>query len=175
MIATPLPLWASELAERLAPLFDGVNPNHMLVNVYSRGQGIEAHLDGPLYFPRAAIISLQSSAVLQFSDVHTKIVENDVFLNRRSLISFSGEYYTSLKHAIAAVAEDVLTPLTLNLKEMGRKVGEIVPRGSSRVSPTFRVVKFVAHAPEDWADLELQIEAKRRLEWWARATSEENA
>ena len=41
-------------------------PNQVLLNEYARGAGIEPHGDGPLYLPTACIVSLESTAVIDF-------------------------------------------------------------------------------------------------------------
>ena len=40
--------------------------NSVRINGYEPGQGIHPHMDGPVYFPRAAIISLGSPCVFDF-------------------------------------------------------------------------------------------------------------
>lgn len=66
MIAEPLPAWVLGVATRLAPLFGGRTPNQVLVNYYEAGCGIDAHADGPLFEPTAAIVSLVSPALMHF-------------------------------------------------------------------------------------------------------------
>ena len=41
-------------------------PNHVLINEYTGGQGLIPHTDGPLYFPRVAVLTLEGSALLEF-------------------------------------------------------------------------------------------------------------
>ena len=40
--------------------------NHVLLNEYLAGQGIMAHLDGPMFHPTISTISLGSHAVIKF-------------------------------------------------------------------------------------------------------------
>ena len=40
--------------------------NHVLLNEYLSGQGIMAHLDGPMFHPTISTISLGSHAVIKF-------------------------------------------------------------------------------------------------------------
>merc|ERR1712226_4537 len=47
-------------------------PNHVLVNEYEAHQGIMPHLDGPLYYPVIATISLQSSVLLDLYSQNSK-------------------------------------------------------------------------------------------------------
>ena len=44
----------------------GQAANHVLVNLYERGEGIMPHEDGPLYYPGACILSLGGPAVMRF-------------------------------------------------------------------------------------------------------------
>ncbi len=68
-------------------------PNHCLLNRYDPGCGINAHNDGPLYMPRVAILSLQSSCVFEFVPLRAD-ADNDedaaviasVFVPKRSLV-----------------------------------------------------------------------------------------
>ena len=41
-------------------------PNHVLLNAYSPGEGIQSHQDGPIYHPGVCILSLGASAVMHF-------------------------------------------------------------------------------------------------------------
>lgn len=68
MLAESLPQWMQSVLDRLAKVevFSEGAPNQCLLNEYEAGQGIDPHLDGPLYHPRAAILSLGTSALLRF-------------------------------------------------------------------------------------------------------------
>lgn len=46
---------------------NGDTYDHVLINKYEPGEGILAHKDGPLYQPFVCILSLGSSAILNFS------------------------------------------------------------------------------------------------------------
>ena len=41
-------------------------PQHVLINSYDKGAGIPPHMDGPLYSPRVATITLGGPAVMAF-------------------------------------------------------------------------------------------------------------
>ena len=41
-------------------------PDHVLLNEYHQGAGIDPHRDGPLFLPTAAIVSLEGDAVMEF-------------------------------------------------------------------------------------------------------------
>lgn len=76
--------------------------NHVLINEYEVGQGIDYHKDGPVYFPMVFIISLESTVMLNF-----KICERDedyvdqcpyaksfsVIAEPRSLLIFTDDIY----------------------------------------------------------------------------------
>ena len=66
-ILLELPVWLRPLAESLRPAFGGLAPNQVLINVYECGAGIFPHNDGPLYESCAAIFSIGSSTVLEFT------------------------------------------------------------------------------------------------------------
>ena len=69
MHAEPLPPWVASVCDALvaAGVFDAdAPPNHVLLNEYQPGQGIDAHRDGPLYAPRVAILSLCSHCAFEF-------------------------------------------------------------------------------------------------------------
>ena len=44
--------------------FGTVKPNHILLNEYLPGQGISPHLDGDLFYPTIATVSLGNSIVI---------------------------------------------------------------------------------------------------------------
>lgn len=181
MISEPLPSFIQPLAERLAPLFGG-EPNQVLVNEYEAGKGIDAHYDGPLFHSMAAIVSLQSSATLRFEEESSGKTVASVLMPPRSLVAFGGSsYYDSLRHSVPTVVDsevltddvcvlnaDCVAAWTTSAEDGGCR---ILPR-SRRVSLTFRRVKHVAHAADEYIDLDLKKEAHRRLTWWVSATSE---
>lgn len=102
---TPLPDWADMFSQRM---FDEkifpLKPNHVLVNEYKIGEGIMPHTDGPAYFPLVSILSLGSDSVMEFYK-DNKIVTS-VYLPQRSLLLFTGSYYTDMQHAIDRVTSD---------------------------------------------------------------------
>jgi hypothetical protein len=94
-VLEPLPVFLQQLIRRLQPLelFGGAQANHVLINKYLAGQGgrcerlmrcfasdlpawlvagIMPHKDGPLYYPTVAIISLGSSATMDFFEVRRR-------------------------------------------------------------------------------------------------------
>merc|ERR1712227_1135263 len=66
----PLPAWQAEIAEALHGLkvFDSAlfPMNSVRINGYVPGQGIHPHCDGPVYYPKVAILSLGAPCVFSF-------------------------------------------------------------------------------------------------------------
>ncbi|KAL9248065.1 hypothetical protein vseg_021428 [Gypsophila vaccaria] len=77
LISQDLPPWLTKLNERIydeLSIFPAA-PNHVLINEYLPDQGIMPHQDGPAYFPAAAILSLGSPVVMNFTP-HVKLCED---------------------------------------------------------------------------------------------------
>jgi alkylated DNA repair protein alkB homolog 6 len=117
MIPTPLPTFLAPLAASLASprpplpaIFDpAAPPNHALVNRYEAGEGIDAHQDGPVFLPIAAILSLQSPIVMDFYSKNkgrTNAPVASIVLRPRSLLCMTGESYENYMHAIAQRPQD---------------------------------------------------------------------
>jgi len=152
-----LPQWLQALSDRLVA--QGVyppshTPNHVLINDYiSPESGIFPHKDGAAYWPRVSILSLSSSAVMDFHRPRsgmstsgecgdrpsTETVVCRVFLPPRSLLIFDGAAYTDYLHGICAVAADVIDESVLNTDPHTH--GTSVARSESgRISLTIRHV-----------------------------------
>ncbi|KMT13537.1 hypothetical protein BVRB_4g083160 [Beta vulgaris subsp. vulgaris] len=74
LISQDLPPWLTKITERIHEelgIFSAA-PNHVLINEYLPDQGIMPHQDGPAYFPAAAILSLGSPVVMNFTP-HMKL------------------------------------------------------------------------------------------------------
>lgn len=183
----PFPSFCSDLADKLIPHFDGERPNQVLLNFYTKGQGILAHNDGPLYNDTAAIICIGSSAVLNFEpeekirelttmsfDSNDKCEPFSVFLPPRSLLVFKNTSYSCFKHGIAPLNEDVITPRCINAQESNINVGDVISRGEQRYSLTFRRVKHVAKVIDEFgpANEEEASEISRRRSWWLRSITD---
>jgi alkylated DNA repair protein alkB family protein 6 len=113
MSREPLPAWVQSVCDELvrAGLFPAnAPPNHVLLNSYTPGQGIDAHKDGPLYAPRVVILSLGSHCAFEF-------VEDDLkrgacaslLLPRRGLLVFEGDAYERVLHRVPALSADDLS------------------------------------------------------------------
>lgn len=115
------PLLSRLTAEEIFP--SKTRPNHVLVNRYMPGQGIDAHVDGPAYQPTAAIISLSAPIVMEFYERRTTTPENPLaeplgalLLRRRSLLVLSEDAYHNVYHAIAERTSDQLNTSVINLR-----------------------------------------------------------
>ena len=173
----PLPPCLRALARRAAAFFpDGRLPDQALVNEYVEGSGIAAHADGPLYEPCAVIVSLESSARLDFfTDGDERVAS--VLLRPRSVVAFADAAYLSLKHGIAAARADTVDDRVCNGAAAGCAVGDVVARAPSRLSVTFRRLTRVARRL-DGVDASLlhdedRVELERRRRWWAKSIADD--
>jgi len=126
--AEPLPDWLAALAGRVGAVAPG-NPrfDQVIVNEYTPGQGISAHVDQPAAFgPVVATVSLGSDVVMDFARGSRTV---PVLLERRSLACLDGPARSAWTHGIAARQSDMVH---------GRRRA----RGT-RVSITFRTVRPV--------------------------------
>lgn len=85
-------------------------PNHVLINEYTKDEGIMHHVDGPKYLDKVVILSLESECLITFR----KNLEpcqigveygGDLFsllLQPRSLLVFCKDVYRDYMHGIAA-------------------------------------------------------------------------
>lgn len=126
MIPTPLPTFLTPLCAHLVsagvfPVSEA--PNHALVNRYRLGQGISPHEDGPAYRPRAAVVSLQASIVMDFYCKkggpvgERRVPDASLLLRQRSLVVIEGDVYSTFYHAIAQREIDVVDGTVLNARE----------------------------------------------------------
>ena len=110
MVQEPLPGWVQSVCDALvaAGVFpEDAPPNHVLLNEYQPGQGIEHHKDGPLYLPLVAIVSLGSHAAFEFLEEDTRRRPlARLLLPRRGLLVFDGEAYTNALHGVTRATED---------------------------------------------------------------------
>ena len=113
MTREPLPAWVESVCKEL--MRSGVfpadaPPNHVLLNEYQPGQGIDAHRDGPLYSPNVAILSLNSHASFHFvEDSVARAPLAKLLIPPRGLLVFSGDAYERHLHTVPASASDDLT------------------------------------------------------------------
>eukprot|EP00928_Gymnodinium_smaydae_P050379 TRINITY_DN3393_c0_g1_i1.p2 TRINITY_DN3393_c0_g1~~TRINITY_DN3393_c0_g1_i1.p2 ORF type:complete len:224 (-),score=37.00 TRINITY_DN3393_c0_g1_i1:252-923(-) len=192
MIAEALPEWllTSPALARLrdAGVFPaGMEPNQVLLNEYTAGQGIDPHCDGPLFEPCVAILSLGSSALLHFLEPPESIdgvagtrrrgwaelgpAAATVLLQPGSLLVFSDDAYQRLWHGVPDVLEELVDGRCLNREQLGVPLGSRIERGQ-RLSLTIRAVRRVAVPAGEFLTESQAEEAKRRRCWWARSISE---
>lgn len=61
--------WLQHIVQRIklqTGLYQEQGPNHVLLNAYTGGKGIQDHQDGPIYHSAACILSTGGSAVINF-------------------------------------------------------------------------------------------------------------
>jgi alkylated DNA repair protein alkB family protein 6 len=113
MTHEPLAPWVQSICDALiaAGAFSPDEPpNHVLLNEYAPGQGIDAHKDGPLYMPRVAIVSLGSHSTFRFvEDSVGREPVASLLLPRRGLLVFSGDAYEQHLHTVTADEADDLS------------------------------------------------------------------
>lgn len=168
LLRVPLPQWQVNCVNALHNL-GAFHPvffpaNSIRLNAYSPGQGIHPHLDGPVYYPRAAIVSLGSHCVFDFypradtdQDEEKRGFSWDrdkevpaapdlppntqpalsLMLEPGSLLVFGGDAFIHHRHGIAAETEDEIGPQVKNAKDIGLSIGDRLRRGR-RVSLTIR-------------------------------------
>lgn len=126
-VVEPLPDWLDALAGKVSaavvghPRFDQV-----IVNEYTPGQGIGAHVDQrDVFGPVVATVSLGSDVVMDFA--HDGSTTVPLLLERRSMACLSGPARSAWTHGIAARQSDMV-------------LGHRRARGT-RVSVTFRTVR----------------------------------
>jgi alkylated DNA repair protein alkB family protein 6 len=160
MVREDLPEWLERCCKKIAELgvFGSDQPNHVLVNEYTPGQGIMPHEDGPLYTPVVTTISLGSTALLDFyrpieesrQDSGVSLQERyitSILLEPRSLVVLTEDLYIKYLHGIEARTSDPCTTDICNLGKCAKvlSIGSALER-QTRVSLTIRhvpkVIKF---------------------------------
>eukprot|EP01062_Namystynia_karyoxenos_P036526 TRINITY_DN26604_c0_g1_i1.p1 TRINITY_DN26604_c0_g1~~TRINITY_DN26604_c0_g1_i1.p1 ORF type:complete len:577 (+),score=149.10 TRINITY_DN26604_c0_g1_i1:85-1731(+) len=162
MLLGPLPAHLQRVADELHA--QGVfNPllfpiNSIRANRYDGpGTGIFPHADGPIYFPRVALVSLGSPVVFSFwptqgnegsiewDETHAVPEGGDpsrqplvsVALMPRSLLLFEGDAFNLHRHGVPYLAEDVVGDLVCNAEQAGLRRGDVLRRGR-RIGLTLR-------------------------------------
>ena len=150
MIAEDIPQWLQFHIDKIHELgiFEHSKPNHVLINEYLPGQGISPHLDGNLFYPTIATISLGSHTVLNFyeplneSDKMTSTcpsleerLKYRVYVPPRSLILIQDEMFHHYLHGIEEIVEDTCDDNLCIPKHV-----QFESKRSTRVSLTIRHV-----------------------------------
>ena len=155
MIAEDIPVWLQRHINKIHDLnFFGDNhkPNHVLINEYQPGQGISPHLDGSLFYPTIATISLGSHTVLNFYEPLTESeklgaepcssledrLKFKFFVPQRSLILIQNDMFHHYLHGIDEIKEDSKSGLIFP-KTFDADSGEKFER-NTRISLTIRHV-----------------------------------
>ncbi|XP_065882434.1 alpha-ketoglutarate-dependent dioxygenase alkB homolog 6-like [Dysidea avara] len=119
MLQEALPEWLEKCIGKimLLGLFDDQHvPNHVLINEYLPGQGIMPHLDGPMYYPTVATISLGSAIIMDFyrpvepttsSSLESRYLTS-LILEPYSLLVLKEDMYNTYLHGIAERTEDIV-------------------------------------------------------------------
>jgi alkylated DNA repair dioxygenase AlkB len=129
MYLAPLPEWALKLAHKLHERYSDTFPDQVIVNEYSPGQGIAAHIDCKSCFQETIIsLSLGSPCVMNFKE-HKGAGQKSLWLEPRSLIILKKAARYEWTHGIAKRKSDLW---------QGQKLWR-----SRRVSLTFRTVILV--------------------------------
>lgn len=118
MIAETIPDFLQAYVDKINQLniFGDIQANHILLNEYSKGQGIMPHQDGPLFHPIITTLSLGSQTVLRFhkipetekerSDPKSKDPVFSLVLEERSLLILKDDLYNNFMHSIQETLDD---------------------------------------------------------------------
>lgn len=195
MVPQPVPRFISQVMEAtveagIFPANEG--PNHVLLNEYSRGQGIAPHQDGPLYQPLVAILSLAGPCVLKFwsslpGTMSDEPAAASVLCLPNSLLVFSEDAYLTHWHGIDELTGDLLDSSLINLYLVNKSAavqsiiaenghlahGKTVPRASKRLSLTIRRVIKVNDVEKELETPAAREEDRRKQAWWLQSRGEE--
>ena len=149
MIAETIPHWLLDQIDKIQDLglfSSNERPNHVLINEYQPGQGISPHLDGNLFHPIIATISLGSHTVLNYyepindpnepcSTLESRL-KFKLYIPQRSLILVKDQMFNYYLHGI----EERTTDCDKNL---------IIPKQSESISleRKTRVSLTIRHVP----------------------------
>lgn len=149
MVETALPVHLAQIARELVNtgiFAANAPPNHVLVNRYEPGEGIDAHEDGPVFQPRAAIVSLQAPIVMDFyrkkesgRDINPVA---SIVLEPCSLLRIEGEAYCKYLHAIAPTETDYASDVLLNGLPHGANAFPRMQRTSLTLRRAAKTLKF---------------------------------
>lgn len=189
LITEPLPTWFRELLSGLGDYGDEMN--QALINRYQNGKGISPHMDGPLYAPKAVILSLTGSAFLHFYDDSKGKREpsSTYLLEPNSILSFTGDFYDKMKHGIASVGEDKdwVESLQSPPDDHGERLEfanktllrdpsiRSVSRKDDRISITVRRVAKESPLATRTLSPDYHKERLRAAAWWRRAVDDADA
>ena len=157
-----LPTWCNQVCDGLlqSSVFTPATfPNNVRVHEYQPGEGIAPHVDGPIYVPRVAILSLAAPTLISFyprrepyanpmdhyddtfkfdGEIAKERPIQSLILEPRSLLVFSSDAYWLHPHGITDKLEDSL------LEEhagpiVNRSVVHCVPPTATKLARKYRV------------------------------------
>lgn len=116
-------------------------PQHVLINSYKQGAGIAPHMDGPLYSPCVATITLGGPALMAFHEVMPDGSQGqlaaEVMLQPCCLLVMQKSACKAYMHSIQSQAVDTISSSCANLEAAQLHVGQIVSRAQRRLSLVF--------------------------------------
>jgi len=177
MIPENLPAWLQYLFDKIHSIdlvsSRNIQFNHVLLNEYQNGMGIDSHCDGPLYENFVIVLSLAGNAVIDFflkEDLSSKF---SVFLGSRSLLLFSDSIY-EYYHQISDRESDIIDQFVVNCSETDLSKGCEIKRGDRRLSLTIRQVKLMCPKVDNahQTTTEQKTEMKRREQVFYSSISE---
>lgn len=148
-VAEGFPEWLGPLVEavvRSGAWAAAEPPNHVLINSFKPGSGLNPHTDGPLYHRCVATLSLGSDVSLDLHAPRDPTPHASLLLRRRSLNILSGDAYEQF-HGIVAREADVVDERCANAAAAGAAIGERIER-RARVSIVFVRKRMEGDAPE---------------------------
>ena len=190
MIPEELPDWIKEVCEKLVSFGffpRDKPPNQVLLNEYSFGAGIEKHKDGKLFEDCAAVLSMESSALINFylereegmpiESGSADILDHfSILLKPRSLVVFASDAYNHYTHEVKDSASELVHELVLN---GAPEFGSQILRGDRRISLTLRhakerAVRDLDDPLKNYLSEEDRKEIERRKSIWFNSISEKN-
>ena len=132
----PYPGWLQALAEKLAPggshpCFDRL-PEQIIINEYTRYQGIGKHVDAPIFGPIVATLPLLEAWSMTFRPVTNPAGHTDITTHPGDLYLFQDPARSDFTHEIQRTAVDPVTHTARN----------------RRISITFRTIKRNDQTPD---------------------------
>lgn len=112
----PIPAWLNPLIQKIKDRGFMDKVEQAIINEYTPGQGIAAHIDSPVFGDKIVSVSLGSTVPMVFERAGKSIEQ---VLERRSLLALSGEARYEWKHSIEKKRSDMIDDC---LRPRGRRV-----------------------------------------------------
>lgn len=127
MYIGPIPEWSKFVVDRIVSQGLMAEPDQMIINEYTPGQGISDHVDcEPCFEDTIISVSLGSSCIMNFKKRYDKEEKQELMLEPRSLFIIKGDARYEWTHGISA-------------REKDKWKDKLIPR-TTRISLTFRKV-----------------------------------